>query len=103
MMILKNGHIIDPANNIDGVGDLRIDDGKVAEVKLGGGLSGGEEMDCSGKVVCPGLIDIHVHLRVPGQEYKEDLESGLASAAAGGFTAVACMPNTDPANRLVRR
>ena len=95
-MILKNGHMIDPANGIDGVGDLRIAGGKVAEVKLGGGLSGGEEVDCTGKVICPGLIDIHVHLRVPGQEYKEDLESGLASAAAGGFTAVACMPNTDP-------
>ena len=95
-MILKNGHLIDPASGIDGVGDLRIEGGKVAEVKLGGGLSGGEEFDCTGKVVCPGLIDIHVHLRVPGQEYKEDLESGLSSAAAGGFTAVACMPNTDP-------
>lgn len=95
-MILKNGHMIDPASGIDGVGDLRIEGGKVAEVKLGGGLSGGEEFDCTGKVVCPGLIDIHVHLRVPGQEYKEDLESGLSSAAAGGFTAVACMPNTDP-------
>jgi dihydroorotase len=95
-MILKNGRVIDPANGIDGVGDVRIEDGKIAEVKLGGGLSGGDAVDCSGQVVCPGLIDIHVHLRVPGQEYKEDLESGLASAAAGGFTAVACMPNTDP-------
>ncbi len=96
-MILKNGRIIDPANGIDGVGDIRIEDGKIAEVKVGGELSGsGEVVDCTGQVVCPGLIDIHVHLRVPGQEYKEDLESGLGSAAAGGFTAVACMPNTDP-------
>ena len=96
-MILKNGHIIDPANRIDGVGDVQIENGVISQVKLGGGFSGGEEYDCTGKVICPGLIDIHVHLRVPGQEYKEDLQSGLASAAAGGFTAVACMPNTDPA------
>ncbi len=95
-MILKNGRIIDPANQIDGVGDVRVENGLIAEIKLGGGLSEGEIIDCAGQVVCPGLIDIHVHLRVPGQEYKEDLESGLSSAAAGGFTAVACMPNTQP-------
>jgi dihydroorotase len=94
--ILKKGRVIDPTNGIDAIGDVRIKDGKIAEIKRGGGLSGGEEIDCAGQVVCPGLIDIHVHLRVPGQEYKEDLESGLSSAAAGGFTAVACMPNTQP-------
>jgi dihydroorotase len=95
-MILKNGRIVDPANQIDAMGDVRIENGLIAEVKLGGGVSGDEIIDCTGRVVCPGLIDIHVHLRVPGQEYKEDLESGLSSAAAGGFTAVACMPNTQP-------
>ena len=96
-MILRNGRIIDPSSGIDGIGDLRIEDGRIAEVKLGGGISGAhEERDCTGKVVCPGLIDIHVHLREPGQEYKEDMASGLGSAAAGGFTAVACMPNTQP-------
>ena len=70
------------------------------EVKLGGGIPGDDqpEHDCTGKVVCPGLIDIHVHLREPVQEYKEDMVSGLGSAAAGGFTAVACMPNTLPVN-----
>jgi dihydroorotase len=97
-MILRNGRIIDPASGIDKVGDVRIVDGTIAEVALGGGLSGdGETIDCTGLVIAPGLIDIHVHLREPGQEYKEDLASGLGSAAAGGFTAVACMPNTKPA------
>ena len=95
-MILKNGRIVDPAAGIDAVGDIRIADGRIVAVAPGGSLAGGEEIDCTGKIVAPGLIDIHVHLRVPGQEYKEDLESGLASAAAGGFTAVACMPNTKP-------
>jgi len=96
-MILRGGRIIDPANNLDIVGDLRVAEGKI--VAVGGSLAGdsGEQViDCAGKVVAPGFIDIHVHLRVPGQEYKEDLASGLASAAAGGFTAVACMPNTKP-------
>ncbi|MDX1935451.1 MAG: dihydroorotase [Capsulimonadales bacterium] len=98
-MILKNGHIIDPAGGTDGIGDLRIVDGRIAELAVGFSLEPApdeETVDCAGKVVAPGLIDIHVHLRVPGQEYKEDLESGLAAAAAGGFTAVACMPNTKP-------
>lgn len=95
-MILKNGRIVDPATGIDSVGDVRIADGRIVAVAPGGSLDGGEVLDCTGLVVAPGLIDIHVHLRVPGQEYKEDLESGLGSAVAGGFTAVACMPNTKP-------
>jgi len=100
-VILRGGRVIDPANGIDGVGDVLVRDGRVAEVRVDGGQiedrrTDGPVIDCAGKVVCPGLIDIHVHLRVPGQEYKEDLESGLAAAAAGGFTAVACMPNTKP-------
>ena len=96
-MILRGGRIIDPMNGRDEIGDVRIADGKIARV--GGTIApeAGEPVhDCAGKVVCPGLIDIHVHLRVPGQEYKEDMESGLRAAAAGGFTAVACMPNTRP-------
>jgi dihydroorotase len=96
-MILRGGRVIDPVNDIDAVGDVRVADGRIAAV--GGAISpeaGETTYDCAGKVVCPGLVDIHVHLRVPGQEYKEDLESGLGSAAAGGFTAVACMPNTRP-------
>ncbi len=95
-MILKNGRIVDPAAGVDAVGDVRIADGRIVAVAPGGALTGGDEIDCTGMIVAPGLIDIHVHLRVPGQEYKEDLESGLGSAAAGGFTAVACMPNTKP-------
>ncbi len=102
-MILSGGRIVDPANNLDATGDLRLDesDGVVREVVTGVGARlaagpGERVVDCAGKVVCPGLIDIHVHLRVPGQEYKEDLDSGLRAAAAGGFSAIACMPNTNP-------
>lgn len=101
-MILSRGRIIDPANNRDAVGVLRVEDetGLIAQVAFEGetieARPGERVIDCGGLVVCPGLIDIHVHLRVPGQEYKEDLHSGLRAAAAGGFTAIACMPNTQP-------
>ncbi|MBC8102899.1 MAG: dihydroorotase [Cytophagales bacterium] len=99
-MILSGGRIIDPANNLDTVGDLRVEDGVVRTVAAGGtrleGRPDERVINCAGKVVCPGLIDIHVHLREPGQEYKETIESGARAAAAGGFTAVACMPNTKP-------
>jgi dihydroorotase len=98
-MILRNGRIIDPASGTDSVGDLRIVDGIITEIALGFTLNAAPDedvIDCTDTVVAPGLIDIHVHLRVPGQEYKEDVESGLSAAAAGGFTAVACMPNTKP-------
>ncbi len=96
--LLKNGRVIDPANDRDGVADVLIGaDGLIAEVGLN--LAAGidtEFIDCTGKVVCPGLIDMHVHLRVPGQEYKEDVASGTAAAANGGFTAISCQPNTSP-------
>ena len=96
-MILKNGHILDPANGTDTMGDIHIQNGAIA--RLGGTLTAEPDepiVDCTGKIVCPGLIDIHVHLREPGLEYKETIESGAHSAATGGFTSVACMPNTKP-------
>ncbi len=96
-ILIKQGRVIDPAQGLDGVMDVLIEDGKV--VKVGKGLKGsGEVVDAAGKLVVPGLIDIHVHLRDPGQEYKEDIVSGTRAAAAGGFTSVACMPNTKPVN-----
>ena len=96
--LLKNGRVIDPANGRDEVADVLIGaDGLIAQV--GPGLDAGPDaqvLDCTGHVVAPGLIDMHVHLRVPGQEYKEDVASGTAAAANGGFTAIACQPNTAP-------
>ena len=100
---IKNGRIIDPANGVDRVGDLLVRDGKIADASS---LSAEnfsqkpdadfEEIDASGLIVAPGLIDIHVHLREPGQSAKETIASGTRAAAAGGFTSVVCMPNTSP-------
>lgn len=95
-LILSGGRIIDPSQNLDREGDLIIEDGKVAGIVASGSASGDTVRDVRGKLVTPGLIDIHVHLREPGFEYKEDIESGTRAAAAGGFTAVCCMPNTNP-------
>ncbi|HON43521.1 MAG TPA: dihydroorotase [Bacillota bacterium] len=97
-LLLKGGRVIDPANNIDAILDVLIEDGKIAAV---GGIRHNEDMradavDCRGKIVCPGFIDLHAHLREPGYEYKEDISSGSHAAAAGGFTTICCMPNTDP-------
>ena len=94
---ITNGRIIDPANGVDQTGDLLIIAGRIA--------SPGQEappdtteIDAAGCWVVPGLTDMHVHLREPGQEYKEDILSGARAAAAGGFTSIACMPNTSPVN-----
>ncbi len=95
-LVLANARILDPSQNIDRFGDLVIEDGKIAGVVAAHSADGDEVRDCSGLLVTPGLIDIHVHLREPGFEYKEDIESGTRAAAAGGFTAVCCMPNTSP-------
>jgi dihydroorotase len=98
-LLIHGGRVIDPSQDLDEELDLLIEDGRVA--RIGGGLKKGkdaEAFDASGLVVCPGLIDIHVHLREPGQEYKETVRTGTMAAAAGGFTAVACMANTDPVN-----
>lgn len=98
-LLLRNGRVIDPANGVDRLADVLILDGTVERV--GAQLdapAGTEVVDLTGKVVCPGFIDIHVHLREPGFEYKETIATGTRAAAAGGFTAVCCMANTHPVN-----
>ncbi len=97
--ILRGGRVVDPSQGLDRVLDLLIEDGRVAQLDEHiVGAAGIEETDADGLVVTPGLIDIHVHLREPGFEYKETVRSGVRSAAAGGFTAVVCMANTLPVN-----
>ena len=97
-ILIKNGHVIDPANKRDGYFDVYIEDGKILEIEPELDYDGVdiEVIDATGKVVSPGLVDMHCHLREPGYEYKEDIESGTRAAAMGGFTSVACMPNTNP-------
>jgi dihydroorotase len=98
-VLIRGGRIVDPANSLDAVQDLLVQDGKVA--KVGAGLAapqGTTVVDAAGKLVCPGFIDMHVHLREPGHEYKETVATGTRAAAAGGFTAVCCMANTSPVN-----
>lgn len=95
--LIRGGRIVDPANGIDLIGDLLIRDGRIAGVGDRVEAAGAAVYDATGLVVTPGLIDYHVHFRTPGFEYKEDLATGTASAAAGGFTTVCCMPNTKPA------
>jgi dihydroorotase len=120
-ILIKNGHIIDPSQEIDGIGDILIEDGKIVEVRSQktnpptpplekGGWGGLERrrqgrinsesrtIDAEGCIVIPGLIDMHVHLREPGFEYKETIKTGTMAAVKGGFTTVCCMPNTYPVN-----
>src|SRR5437762_13976176 len=95
--IIRNGRIIDPVNGRDSVEDLFIVDGKIANQSAAKNQqSKSAEIDASGLIVAPGLIDIHVHLREPGFAHKETIASGARAAAAGGFTTVVCMPNTSP-------
>lgn len=98
-MVIAGGRVIDPVNGVDRTADIWVREGRIAGV--GDGLAGEldqavRRIDASGLVVCPGLIDIHVHLREPGQSAKETIATGTAAAAAGGFTSVVCMPNTNP-------
>ena len=100
-LVILGGHLIDPAVGMDALKDVLLKDGRVAEIAAPGKLksaNGAEVLDAAGLTVTPGLVDIHVHLREPGQGYKETIASGTAAAAAGGFTAVAAMPNTIPVN-----
>ncbi|MBW1695078.1 MAG: amidohydrolase family protein, partial [Deltaproteobacteria bacterium] len=108
LLIIKNGRVIDPGN-IDGVMDIYVSDGKITEIIPHGVTpsqypesirqdSKTKTIDASGKIVTPGLIDMHVHLREPGHEHKETIETGCLAAAHGGFTAVCAMPNTNPVN-----
>jgi dihydroorotase len=98
-LLLKGGRVVDPANGRDGAFDLLIDNGSIARVARDLPVDGAEVLEIrDGWIVAPGLIDIHVHFREPGQEHKETIATGTAAAIAGGFTAVACMPNTEPVN-----
>ncbi len=96
-ILVKGGRVIDPAARHDRTADVLIADGKIAGVGSGLKAAGARVIDAAGMIVCPGLIDIHVHLREPGDEDEETIATGSAAAVAGGFTSVACMPNTRPA------
>ena len=96
--LIRGGHVIDPAARIDAPMDLLLRDGRVAEIATPNKIRGGadEKFDARGLIVSPGFIDLHVHLREPGQSHKETIATGTAAAAAGGFTSICCMPNTSP-------
>src|SRR5579864_9763246 len=101
MLLVKNGRVVDPACGTDAALDILLDGERIAEVAPAGKISsrdGCEVFDAGGLVVAPGFIDLHAHLREPGQESSETIETGTRSAARGGFTAVCCMPNTRPVN-----
>ncbi len=97
-LLIKGGRVIDPSQGIDDTLDVLVAEGKIKEVGKGLKAAGTETVDAKGMLVVPGLIDMHVHLRDPGLEYKEDIASGTRAAAAGGFTSIACMPNCKPVN-----
>src|SRR3972149_4451392 len=111
-MLIRGARVIDPVNGVDGVMDVLIEDGVIRRVgppanagKTRGGNPGAKGLEAAdrvveanGLVVCPGLIDMHVHLREPGREDEETIASGTAAAARGGFTGICCMPNTEPGN-----
>ena len=97
-LLIKGGHLIDPAAKLDAPMDVLLRDGHVAEIAPPNKIRGSADktFDARGLIVAPGFIDLHVHLREPGQSYKESIATGTAAAAAGGFTSVCCMPNTAP-------
>jgi dihydroorotase len=103
LIVLRGGRVLDPSRGLDEIADVVVEAGRIKAVGQDAGAGhaasdGVRIVDASGRWVCPGFIDLHVHLREPGQEYKEDIDSGLDAAAAGGFTAVCPMPNTKPTN-----
>jgi dihydroorotase len=97
-LLIKNGRVIDPESNRDGVADVMIIDGRIAGVDVDLDGTGADIFDATGLIVAPGFIDMHVHFRDPGFEHAETIETGSRAAAAGGFTSVCCMPNTNPVN-----
>src|SRR5713226_2657636 len=98
MIAIRNGRVIDPASRLDAIRDVLLEGGRIAAMGENLDAGGAEEFDATGLVVAPGFIDMHVHLREPGFEYAETIESGAKAAAAGGFTSICCMPNTSPVN-----
>ena len=97
-LLIRNGRLLDPSQEIDAEMDCLIEDGRILGVGTDLPAEGAEFLDAEGAWIAPGFIDMHTHLREPGQEYKEDLASGGTAAVAGGFTQVACMANTAPVN-----
>ncbi|MBN2374407.1 dihydroorotase [bacterium] len=98
-LLIKEARLIDPSRGVDAINDILIKGEKISEVGPDLLPAGGVDViDCTGKIVCPGLIDMHTHLREPGREDKETIATGMMAAAAGGFTTIACMPNTSPVN-----
>ena len=100
MLLIKNGRVIDPASKTDGALDVLLEGEKIKELAPAGKIAaaGAEVFEAKGLIVTPGFIDLHAHLREPGQESSETIETGTKAAAQGGFTAVCCMPNTKPVN-----
>lgn len=97
-LVIKNGRVVDPSQNLDAISDVAIEDGVIREIARDIDATGSEVIDASGFIVAPGFIDMHVHLREPGFEHAETIETGSRTAAAGGFTSICCMPNTKPVN-----
>jgi dihydroorotase len=97
-LVIKNGRVVDPSQDVDTICDVAIEDGIIREIARGIDSTGSEIIDASGLIVAPGFIDMHVHLREPGFEHSETIETGSRTAAAGGFTSICCMPNTEPVN-----
>jgi dihydroorotase len=98
MLLIKNGRVVDPSQGLDAVQDVLLQEGRVAQVGPSLSAAGAKVIDAAGLLVAPGFIDLHVHLREPGNEHAETIESGARAAAAGGFTSICAMPNTEPVN-----